>query len=102
VGWLPRSCLAPTLPACPCWLTLLPSLATAAQVLVVTLLNVLAPLLDVMLLCSFVFLVFGLIGLQVFAGALRFRWAPHPASQRPSQRLCWQRRCARCPAACSW
>jgi hypothetical protein len=46
---------------------------TAAQVLVATLLNALAPLLDVLLLCSFVFLVFGLIGLQVFAGALRFR-----------------------------
>jgi hypothetical protein len=53
---------------------------------VVTLLNALAPLLDVLLLCSFVLLIFGLIGLQVFAGALQNRCAPpRPASQPVAQ-----------------
>jgi hypothetical protein len=44
------------------------------QVLINTLLRATRPLLDVMLLCSFVFFIFGIIGVQVFSGALQNRW----------------------------
>ena len=41
--------------------------------LVATLIRSLPMLLDVLILCAFIFLIFGTVGVQTFAGALRFR-----------------------------
>jgi hypothetical protein len=42
-------------------------------VLVVTLLKSLPMLLDVMILCAFAFFIFGIVGVQLFAGSFRYR-----------------------------
>lgn len=43
------------------------------RMLVATLIRSLPMLLDVLILCAFIFLIFGTVGVQTFAGALRFR-----------------------------
>jgi hypothetical protein len=45
------------------------------QVLVMTLLQSLPMLLDVLVLCAFAFFIFGIVGVQLFAGMLQNRWA---------------------------
>jgi hypothetical protein len=56
------------------WCALLTQVGTLLmQVLINTLLHATRPLLDVIVLCSFVFFIFGIIGVQVFSGALQNR-----------------------------
>lgn len=49
----------------------------AVQKLVTTLLQSLPMLFDVLLLCGFAFFIFGIVGIQLFSGALRYRYPPY-------------------------
>ena len=61
------------------------------QVLVTTMIAALPMLIVVLFLCAFTFFIWGLVAVQLFAGALRNRWAlPHygPAGQRGQRSAC--------------
>ncbi len=60
-----------------------PALAPA-QVLVVTLLKALPQLLHVVILCACVFLAYGIVGVELFAGVMRYRWAAGWAGLQPA------------------
>jgi hypothetical protein len=60
------------------------------QVPVATLAKALPMLLDVLVLCLFAFFVFGVVAVQLFAGALRSRCVGTCDSCQPSTAGCWQ------------